>query len=71
MNKNPLIDVVAILLCILATVAVGHYYIAKKERESLQNVEESVESQVKPRTQKMIPPVVDLSRFEAAVKYTE
>lgn len=67
-NKNPLIDVAVILIGILATVAVGHYYIAKKEREtSLQNVEEPVES----RTQKMIPPVVDLSRFEAAVKYTE
>ena len=71
-NKNPLIDVAVILICILATVAVGHYYIAKKERESsLQNVEGRVESQVKPTTQKMIPPVVDWSKFEAAVKRTE
>lgn len=67
-NKNPLLDVAVILICILATVAVGHYYIAKKERESsLQNVEEPVES----RTQKMIPPVVDWSKFETAMKVTE
>lgn len=68
MNKNPLIDVVAILLCILATVAVGHYYIAKKEKADLQN---SVEEPVESRTQKMVPPVVDWSKFETAMKVTE
>ena len=70
-NKNPLIDVAVILICILATVAVGHYYIAKKERENLQKAEEAVESRVKPTTQKMIPPVVDWSKFETAMKVTE
>lgn len=67
MKNNPLIDVAVILICILATVAVGHYYIAKKERESLQKAEEAVES----KTQKMIPPVVDWSKFETAMKVTE
>ena len=68
MKNNPMIDVAVILTCILATVVVGHYYIAKKEREaSLQNVEEHVES----RIQKIIPPVVDWSKFEVSVKRTE
>ena len=45
MKNNPMIDVavILILICILATVAVGHYYIAKKERESLQQTEDHVE----------------------------
>lgn len=67
-STNPMIDVAAILICILAVVLIGQYYIAKKERESsLQQIEEPVES----RTQKMIPPVVDWSKFEVASKRTE
>ena len=66
-NKNPLIDVAVILICILATVAVGHYYIAKKERESLQQTEDHVEY----KTKRMDSPQVDWSKFEVAVKATE
>lgn len=31
--KNPLIDVAAILMCILMVVGIGQYYIHKKEKE--------------------------------------
>lgn len=33
MKNNPLVDVGAILLCILAVVVIGQYYIAKKDKE--------------------------------------
>lgn len=35
MKNNPLVDVAAILLCILAVVVVGQYYIAKKDKETI------------------------------------
>lgn len=31
--KSPLIDVAAILMCILMVVGIGQYYIHKKEKE--------------------------------------
>lgn len=66
MKNNPLIDAAAILLCILAVVLVGQYYIAKKDREiSLQQIEKRVELKEQPK------PKIDLSRFEAASKRTE
>lgn len=65
MKNNPLVDVAAILTCILAVVVIGQYYIAKKDRESLQQVEKRVELKTEPR------PKIDLSKFEAAVKRTE
>lgn len=64
MNR-PLIDVLAILICIIAVVAIGQYYIAKKDKESLQQTEKRVELKTEPR------PKIDLSRFEAANKRTE
>lgn len=64
MNR-PLIDVLAILICILAVVIIGQYYIAKKDKESLQQTEKGVELKTEPR------PKIDLSRFEAAAKRTE
>lgn len=33
MKNNPLVDVAAILLCILAVVVIGQYYITKKDKE--------------------------------------
>lgn len=61
MKNNPLIDVAAILMCILAVIALGHYFEAKKQRESPHKVEQKAE----PR------PKIDLSRFETSVKHTE
>jgi hypothetical protein len=63
MKNNPLVDVAAILLCILAVVLVGQYYIAKKDREVLQ-VPNKIKEEV-PR------PNLDMSKFEVSVKHTE
>lgn len=63
--KNPIIDIAAILICILAVVLIGQYYIAKKDRENLQQIEKRVELKTQPR------PKIDLSSFEAAAKRTE
>lgn len=66
MKNNPLIDAGAILICLLAVIAVGHYMKSKKEQEnSLQQVEKRVELKEQAR------PKIDLSKFEAAVKTTE
>lgn len=47
MKNNPLIDVAAILLCLLAVIAIGHYMKTKKEQEnSLKSVEKRVELKV-------------------------
>jgi len=56
--KNPLIDVAAILMCMLMVVAIGQYYIHKKEKEVV--VENT-----------SIDNRVDKFKFEAAVKTTE
>lgn len=64
MKNNPLIDAAAILLCMLAVIAVGHYLQTKKQN-SLQQNEKRVELKEPAR------PKIDLSKFEAAVKHTE
>ena len=46
MKNNPLIDVTVILMCILAVIALGHYFEAKKQKESLQQNEKRVELKV-------------------------
>lgn len=65
--KSPLVDIAAILMCILLVVLVGQYYIHKKasENNSLQNIEERVELKEQARSK------IDLSKFEAAVKHTD
>lgn len=65
-NKNPLIDIAAILMGMLLVVLVGQYYIQKKaaENNSLHQIEKRVEL-------KEARPKIDLSKFEAAVKHTE
>lgn len=63
-TTNPMIDVAAILICILAVVVIGQYYIAKKDREtSLQQIEKRVELKEESK--------IDLSRFEVSAKHTE
>lgn len=59
--KNPLVDTAAILICLLAVVIAGQYFINQKRENSLKNVEKKVELRVnkKPTT------------FESAVKTTE
>lgn len=54
--KSPLVDVAAILLCILAVVVIGQYYIAKKDKETIFQV-----------TQKH----VEVKTFESLNKRTE
>lgn len=56
--KNPLIDVAAILMCILMVVGIGQYYIDKKEKES---VVENASSDNR----------VEKFKFETLVKGTE
>jgi len=59
--KSPLVDVAAILICILAVVLIGQYYIHKKDKEmSLQQLDKRIELK-----EQSIP------EFEAAVKHTE
>lgn len=59
--KNPLVDVAAILICLLAVVIGRQYFINQKSENSLKSVEKKVELRVdkKPTT------------FESAVKITE
>lgn len=59
--KNPLVDVAAILICLLAIVIGGQYFINQKRENSLKSIEKKVELRVdkKPTT------------FESAVKTTE
>lgn len=60
--KNPLIDVAAILICLLAVVIGGQYFINQKKENSLKSVEKRVELKVDKK---------DTSKFETAVKITE
>ena len=65
MKNNPLIDTAVILICLLAVVAIGQYYIAKKDRENtLHAFERRLESRFDTKD-------VDMIKFESAVKYTE
>lgn len=41
--KNPLIDVAAILICLLAVVVAGQYFINQKKENSLKSIEKRVE----------------------------
>lgn len=64
MKNNPLIDAAVILICLLAVVAIGQYYIAKKDREtSLQQIEKRAELKADKK--------VDLYSFEHLQKRTE
>lgn len=57
--KNPLLDTAAILICLLAVVIAGQYFINQKKEKSLKSVEKPVEFKV------------DKQSFESAVKNTE
>ena len=57
--KNPLVDVSAILICLLAVIVGGQYFINQKRENSLKSVEKRVELKV------------DKKSFESAVKITE
>ena len=61
--KSPLVDVLAILMCMLLVVLVGQYYIHKKQNEVFQIPAKLMEAPVKQK--------VDMSRFETANKRTE
>lgn len=61
--KNPLVDVAAILICLLAVVIAGQYFINQKRERITNKIEAVVEKQKKIE--------VDLSKFESAVKHTE
>lgn len=65
--KSPLVDVAAILMCMLLVVLVGQYYIHKKavENNSLHQIEKRVELKEQAR------PKIDMSSFQSAVKRTE
>jgi hypothetical protein len=67
-NNNPLVDVLAILLCMLAVVALGQYFIKhKKDSEpSLHKIEQRLELKQEASKSK-----VQLEKsFESAVKVT-
>lgn len=66
-NKNPLIDIAAILMCMLLVVLVGQYYIHKKavKNSSLHEIEKRVELKEQAR------PKIDMTSFQSAVKRTE
>lgn len=59
MKNNPLVDVAAILVCLLAVIVGGQYFINQKKENSLKSVEKRVELKV------------DKKSFESAVKITE
>ena len=65
--KSPLVDVLAILMCMLLVVLVGQYYIHKKavENSSLHQIEKRVELREQAR------PKIDMTSFQSAVKRTE
>lgn len=65
--KSPLVDVAAILMCMLLVVLVGQYYIHKKavENNSLHQIEKRVELKEQAR------PKIDMTSFQSAVKRTE
>lgn len=65
MKNNPLIDALAILLCLLAVIAAGHWFqlkteVNKQQKENLQ------------QNQKRVELVVDKKQtFESLIKITE
>lgn len=61
MKNNPLVDLAAILICLIAVIVGGQYFINQKKENSLKSVEKKVELRVdkKPLT------------FERASKVTE
>lgn len=61
--KNPLVDVAAILICLIAVIVGGQYFINQKKERITDKIEVLTERQKKIE--------VDLSKFEAAVKRTE
>ena len=61
--KSPLVDIAAILMCMLLVVLVGQYYIHKKQSEVLQVPSKVMEAPVKEK--------VDMTKFESANKRTE
>lgn len=61
--KLPLVDIAAILMCMLLVILVGQYYIHKKQNEVFQVPAKLMEAPVKPK--------VDMSKFESANKRTE
>jgi hypothetical protein len=61
--KNPLIDVAAILICLIAVIVGGQYFINQKREKLADKIEVLTERQKKFE--------VDLSKFESAVKRTE
>lgn len=65
--KSPLIDIAAILMCMLLVVLVGQYYIHKRavESNSLHQIEKRVELKEQAR------PKIDMTSFQSAVKRTE
>lgn len=65
--KSPLVDIAAILMCMLLVVLVGQYYIHKKavENNSLQQIEKRVELKEQARLK------IDMTSFQSAVKRTE
>ena len=65
--KLPLIDIAAILMCMLLVVLVGQYYIHKKavKNSSLHEIEKRVELKEQAR------PKIDMTSFQSAVKRTE
>lgn len=65
--KLPLVDIAAILMCMLLVILVGQYYIHKKavENNSLHEIEKRVELKEQAR------PKIDMTSFQSAVKRTE
>lgn len=65
--KSPLIDIAAILMCMLLVVLVGQYYIHKRavENNSLHQIEKRVKLKEQAR------PKIDMTSFQSAVKRTE
>lgn len=65
--KSPIVDIAAILMCMLLVILVGQYYIHKKavENNSLHQIEKRVELKEQAR------PKIDMSSFQSAVKRTE
>ena len=65
--KSPLVDIAAILMCMLLVVLVGQYYIHKKaaKNSSLHQIEKRVELREQAR------PKIDMTSFQSAVKRTE
>lgn len=63
-NNNPLVDVLAILLCMLIVVALGQYFI-KHKKDSVQNLHK-IEQRLELKQEG-----ADKLSFEQAMKTTE